>query len=106
MLSRTGGKNDEHKKGGATRIRKKRSRPDPAEWIANLHRLCGDQLFPDGWNQPIRRGDIDAEEKRFFKLADKLCATSDPAKRKRITEKLARWHSAANEMLRRVSWSN
>lgn len=71
-------------------IRKKRRRPYVAEWLAKLDRLRGEPLFPEGRNQPILRGNIDAGKKRFFKLADQLCATSDPAKRKRIKEDLVR----------------
>jgi hypothetical protein len=78
------------KNGVAKQIRKKRRRTDIAEWFAELDRLRGDQLFPEGRNQPILRGSIDAEKKTFFKLADQLYATSDPAKRKRIKDKLAR----------------
>ena len=74
----------------AKQIRKKRGYPDLPEWFAELNRLRGDQLFPEGRNQPILRCNIDAEKKRFFKLADQLSATSDPAKRKRIKEELAR----------------
>ena len=79
-----------NRKAVAKQIRKKRRYPDPAEWLAELDRLRGDPLFPEGRNQPILRGNIDAEKRRFFKLADQLCATSDPAKRKRIKESLAR----------------
>jgi hypothetical protein len=71
-------------------VRKKRRRTDVAEWFAELDRLRGETLFPEGRNQPILRGNIDAGKKRFFKLADQLSATSDPAKRKRIKESLAR----------------
>jgi hypothetical protein len=71
-------------------IRKKRRRPYVAEWLAKLDRLRREPLFPEGRNQPILRGNIDAEKKRFFKLADQLCATSDPAKRKCLKEELAR----------------
>jgi hypothetical protein len=78
------------KSGLAKQIRKKRRRNDIAKWFAELDRLRGDALFPEGRNQPILRGNIDAEKKRFFKLADKLSATSDPAQRKRIKEALAR----------------
>ena len=74
----------------AKQIPKKRRYPDPAEWFAELDRLRGDSLFPEGRNQPILRGNIDAEKKRFFKLADQLSATLDPAKRKRIKGDLAR----------------
>ena len=74
----------------AKQTSKKCRYPDPAEWFAELDRLRGDNLFPEGRNQPIHRGDIDAEKKRFFKLADQLSATSDHAKRKRIKEELAR----------------
>ena len=74
----------------AEQIRKKRRYPDPAEWFAELDRLRGEPLFPEGRNQPILRGNIDAEKKRFFKLADQLSATSDLAKRKRIKKELAR----------------
>jgi hypothetical protein len=78
------------KSGGAGQVHKKRRYRDPAEWFAELDRLRGDSLFPEGRNQPILRGNIDAEKKRFSKLADQLGATSDPAKRKRIKEALAR----------------
>jgi hypothetical protein len=78
------------KKGVAERICKKRRRPDIAEWFAELDRLRADQLFPEGRNQPILRGNIDAEKKSFFKLADQLSAASAPAERKRIKEELAR----------------
>lgn len=61
--------------------------PDPAEWFAELDRLRGDNLSPEGRNQPILRGDIDTEKKRFFKLADQLSATSDPAQGKRLKAK-------------------
>jgi hypothetical protein len=74
----------------AKQVRKNRRYSDPAEWLAELKRFGGEPLLPDGRNQPILRGNIDAEKKRFFKLADHLCATSDPAKRKRIKEELAR----------------
>jgi len=73
----------------ADQIPKKRRYRDPAEWFAELDRLRGDALFPEGRNQPILRGNIDAEKKKFFKLADQLCATSDPAKRKHTREELA-----------------
>jgi hypothetical protein len=76
--------------GIAKQIRKNRRRPDPAEWIAELHRFPADPLFPEGRNQPMLRGNINAEKKKFFKLADKLSVTSDPAKRKRIKGALAR----------------
>jgi hypothetical protein len=78
------------KNGVATQIRKKHLRTDVAKWFAELDRLRGDAFFPEGRNQPILRGNIDVEKKRFFKLADRLIATSDPAKRKRIKEVLAR----------------
>jgi hypothetical protein len=78
------------KSGVAKQIRKKRRHTDVAEWLAELDRFRGEQLIPDGRNQPILRGNINAEKKRFFNLADQLCATSDPAKRKRIKESLAR----------------
>ena len=91
------------KYGVAKQIRKKRRRTDIAEWFAALDRLRGDSLFPEGWNQPILRDSIEAEKKRFFKLADQLSATSDPAKRKRIKEELARMTFGKNETLRRVS---
>jgi hypothetical protein len=74
----------------AKQIRKKRRRTDIAEWFAELDRLRGEPLFPEGRNQPILRGNIEAEKKRFFKLADQLSATSDPANRKRIEANLAR----------------
>ena len=74
----------------AKQIPKKRRYADPAEWFAELDRLRGDQLFPEGRNQPILRGNIDADKKRFSKLADQLSTTSDLAKRKRIMEELAR----------------
>lgn len=74
----------------AKQIPKKRRYPDPAKWFAELDQLRGDPLFPEGRNQPILRGNIYAEKKRFFKLADQLSAASDPAKRKRIKEALAR----------------
>jgi len=74
----------------AKQIPKKRQYPDPAEWLAELKRFGADPLFPEGRNQPILRGNIDAEKKRFFKLADQLSAASDHAKRKRIKEVLAR----------------
>ena len=79
------------KKDGVTqKIRKKCHRPEPEEWLANLDRLRGETLFPEGRNQPMLRGNIDADKRRFFKLADQLGGTSDPAKRKRIQERLAR----------------
>lgn len=71
-------------------IRRKRLRTDVAEWFAGLDRLRGDSLFQGGRNQSILRGKIGAEKKRFFRLADQLAATSEPAKRKRIKENLAR----------------
>ena len=74
----------------AKQIPKKRQYPDPAEWLAELKRIGADPLFPEGRNQPILRSNIDAGKKKFSKLADQLCATSDPAKRKRIKEALAR----------------
>jgi len=83
--------------------RKRRRQPDPAKWFAELNRLRGDALFPEGRNQPTLRVNIDAKKKRFFKLADQLSATSDPAKRKRIKEELARMTFGKNETLRRVS---
>jgi hypothetical protein len=55
-----------------------------------LKRFGAEPLLPEGRNQPILRGNIDAEKKRFFKLADQLCAASDPAKQKRIKKELAR----------------
>jgi hypothetical protein len=58
-------------------IRKKRRRPDVAEWLAEVKRFGTEPMLPEGRNQPILRGNIDAEKKRFFKLADQLCATSD-----------------------------
>jgi hypothetical protein len=79
------------KKGGiAKQIRKKRRYPDPAKWLAELDRLRGDSLFPEGRNQPILRANIDAEKKKFYKLADQLSVTSDSARRKRIMEDPAR----------------
>jgi hypothetical protein len=74
----------------AKQIPKRRRYADPADWFAELDRLRGDQLFPEGRNQPILRGNVEAEKKRFFKLADQLRTASDPAKRKRIKESLAR----------------
>jgi hypothetical protein len=78
------------KNGVAKQVRKKPRHRDPAEWFAELDRLRGDTLFPEGRNQPILLGNIDAEKKKFFKLADQLSATSNPAKRKRIKEELVR----------------
>ncbi len=74
----------------AKQIPKKRRYLDPIEWLAEVRRFGTEPLLPEGRNQPILRGNIDAEKKRFFKLADHLCATSVPAKRKRIKEELAR----------------
>ena len=74
----------------AKQIRKKRRYLDPAEWFAELDRLREGALFPESPNQPILRGNIDAEKKRFFRLADQLGATSCPAERKLIKEALAR----------------
>jgi hypothetical protein len=74
----------------AKQIPKNRRYPDPAEWLAELKRFGAGPLLPEGRNQPILRGNIDAEKKRFFKLADQLSAASDPANRKRIKEELAR----------------
>jgi hypothetical protein len=74
----------------AKRIPKKRRYPDPAEWFAELDRLRGETLFPEGRNQSILRRNIDAEKKRFFKLADQMSAASHPARLKRIKEELAR----------------
>jgi hypothetical protein len=74
----------------ASHIPKKHRYPDPAEWLAQLKRYCAEPLLPDGRSQPILRGNIDAEKKRFFKLADQLSATSDPGKRMRLKEELAR----------------
>ena len=74
----------------AKQIPKKRRYSDPAEWFAEFDRLRGDSLFPEGRNQPILRGNIDAEKKWFFKLADQLSLTSDHAQRKRSKEALAR----------------
>jgi hypothetical protein len=62
----------------AKQIPKKSRYPDPAEWFAELDRLRGDSLFPEGRNQPIlqaRRPIV-----RDFRAA----------KRKRIKEELAR----------------
>jgi hypothetical protein len=73
----------------AKQIPKKRRYPDPAEWLAELKRFCAEPLLPEGRNQPILRGSIDAEKRRFFKLADQLSATLDRAQRKRIKEALA-----------------
>ena len=78
------------KNGVAKQIRKKRPRLGVAEWFAEIDRFRGETLFPDGRNQPMLRGNIDAEKKRFFKLADQLSLTTDPAERKRIMEALAR----------------
>jgi hypothetical protein len=66
----------------AKQIPKERRYRDPAEWLAELKRFGAEPLLLEGRNQPILRGSIDAEKKRFFKLADRLPATSDPAKRK------------------------
>ena len=74
----------------AKQFPKKRRYPDPPEWFAELDRLRGDSLFPESRDQPILCGNIDAEKKRFIKLADQLSATLDPAKRARIKENLAR----------------
>jgi hypothetical protein len=74
----------------AKQIPKKSRRPDPAEWLAELKRFGADPLLPEGRNQPLLRGEIDAEKKRFFKLADRLSAASDPVEQKRIKEALAR----------------
>ena len=71
-------------------VPKERRYPDPAEWLAELKRFGAEPLLPEGRNQPTLRGNIDAEKKRFSKLADQLSATSDPAKRKRIKKELAR----------------
>jgi hypothetical protein len=72
------------KKGVAKQIRKKRPRPDVAEWFAKLDRLRGETLFPKGRNQPILRGNINADKKRFSKVTDQLSATSGPTRRKQI----------------------
>jgi hypothetical protein len=74
----------------AKQIPKKRRCLDPTEWLAEVRRFGTEPLLPEGRNQPILRGNIDAQKKRFFKFADKLCATSDPAKRKRIKESQGR----------------
>jgi hypothetical protein len=74
----------------AKQVPKERRYRDPADWLAELKRFGAEPLLPEGRNQPILRGNIDAEKKRFFKLADQLSATSDLAKRKRIKEELAR----------------
>jgi hypothetical protein len=74
----------------AKQIPKERRYRDPAEWLAELKRFGAEPLLPEGRNQPILRGNIDKEKKRLFKLADQLTATTDPAKRKRIKEELAR----------------
>jgi hypothetical protein len=58
--------------------------PDPVEWLAELKLFGAEPLLSEGRNEPILRGNIDAEKKRFFKLADQLSATSDPVERKRI----------------------
>ncbi len=71
-------------------IPKKHPYRDPAEWLAELKRFGAEPLLLEGRNQPILRGNIDADKKRFFKLADQLSANSDPAKRKRVIESLAR----------------
>jgi hypothetical protein len=69
---------------------KERRYRDPAEWLADLKRFGAEPLLPEGRNQPILRGNIEAEKERFFKLADQLSTASDPAKQKRIKEALAR----------------
>jgi hypothetical protein len=61
---------------------------DPAEWLAKLDRLRGEQLFPEGRNQPVLH--TKRERKRFFKLADQLAETSDAVKRERIKRALGR----------------
>jgi len=76
------------KNGVAKQIRKKRRRLGIAEWFAELDRFRGETLFPEGLNQPILRGNIDAEKKRFFKLADELSVTTSPDKRTRIKNAL------------------
>jgi len=74
----------------AKRIPKKRRYTDPAQWLAELKRFGEEPLLPEGRNQPILHDNVEAEKKRFFKLADQLSVTSDSAKRKRIKEELAR----------------
>jgi hypothetical protein len=74
----------------AKRIPRKRQYRDPAAWLAELKRFGAEPLLPEGRNQPILRGDIGAEKKKFFKLAGQLSATSDSSERKRIKEELAR----------------
>lgn len=74
----------------AKQIPKEHRYRDPAEWLAELKRFGAEPLLPEGRNQPILRGNIDADKKRFFKLAGRLSATSDPAKRKRLIASLAR----------------
>ena len=77
------------KRANAKQTHKKR-RPSIAKWFAEFDRIRGGALFPEGRNQPILRGKVDAERKKFSKLADQLTANSNPAKRKRIKEALAR----------------
>jgi hypothetical protein len=73
----------------AKQVRKNRRYSDPAEWLAELKQFRAELLLPEGRNQPILRGNIDAEKKSFFKLADQLSAASDPVTRKRLMESMA-----------------
>ena len=73
---------------GAKRARKRWRRKDIAEWFAELHRLSPCDIFPNGRNQPMLH--TDSEKKRFFKFADQLSVSSDPAERERIKAALGR----------------
>ena len=73
---------------GRKSTRKELRRPDPAEWLAELRRIDSGPFMPEGRNQPMLH--TKSEKVRFFKLADQLCATSDPVKRKWTKIALAR----------------
>ena len=70
------------------RLRTKHNNRSIAKWFAELDRLRGDRLFPNGRIQPIHH--TESEKKRFFRLVDELSGMPDVGRRKRIKAALGR----------------